>query len=319
MAGFTMVELLIALIAMGFVLTYSLGTFSMNRNTYVVIENVSEAHQNALALAGLIERDIRNAGFMVPKATAACGSDSTTAPDLLFVSDTDAIRTVDNLPGEIAGNELRATGNIVAGWPQTITLDDLTIDAQDTYDTDATPGADSDFQQGGGVIFTDLDDPTKGVYCGIITNVAPATEAITVALSSPAPATTSGNWGFVPAHVYAITGGALERDGSLLASNVEDLQIAWFYDLDDDGQLDAGEDFGSGGAEPDLDASALADPGLLREIRWNVVLRTADVDPNAPTSAGTGQARENQTNPPGTDGRRRRVHTATIRLRNLSS
>ena len=85
--GVTLIELLVAMGAMGLVLVYTLGTFAANRNTYVVIENLSEAHQNMLAIASLIERDIRTAGYMVPPATAACGVDATNGPDTLFVSD----------------------------------------------------------------------------------------------------------------------------------------------------------------------------------------------------------------------------------------
>ena len=59
---------------------------------------------------------------------------------------------------------------------------------------------------------------------------------------------------------------------------------------------------------------------LLREIRVNVVVRTRLNDPRNMTSAGTGQILENRTaNVPGDDGRHRRIHTSTIRLRNVQS
>ncbi|MEM7412967.1 MAG: PilW family protein [Myxococcota bacterium] len=324
--GFTLVELLIAIAAMGFVLVYTLGTFTANRNTYVVIENVSEAHQNTLAIASLVERDIRNAGYMVPPGAAACGVDLAAAPDTLFVSDSDAIRTADTLPSELAGGSNNiALSTIPGSWsgPQNINLGELAVDDQVTYDTDATVGADSDFQVNGGVIFTDLDNPDRGVHCGIVTAVDTANDRITVNKLSPGTPATSGNWAFVPAHVYRINGNALERNGVVMARNVEDLQLAWFYDLDEDGQVDANEDLGAGGTEPNYTADDIggggtnADPALLREIRFNLIVRTAENDPTNTTSAGTGQVRENRVNPPGPDGRRRRVHTATIRLRNL--
>ncbi|MHC4342793.1 MAG: PilW family protein, partial [Planctomycetota bacterium] len=131
--GFTLIELLVAIFAMGLVLIYTLGTFTYNRNTYVVIDQVSEAHQNTLAIASLVERDIRNSGYMVPPAAAACGLDNTTAPDVLIVSDADAIRTADNLPSGLASTDLGAsvTGNI-GSWTGTIglPLDDLLADDQ---------------------------------------------------------------------------------------------------------------------------------------------------------------------------------------------
>lgn len=318
-AGFTLIELLVATAAMAFVLVYSLGTFTANRNAYVVIENVSEAHQNIMAIASMIERDLRNAGYAVPAEAAACGVDSTTAPDMLFVSDADAIRTADNLPAALAGERLSAS-RTVGLPPGAVTVDDVVIDDDPTYDVDGTPGAESDFREDAGYIMVDLDDPTR-VHCGFVTTVNAGANQITVTSETPAPAG-AGNWVVVPAHVYRINGGALERDGVVMARNVEDFQLAWFYDLDDDGQVDANEDFGSGGGEPDLDNpgwATIPDTALLREVRFNLVLRTADSDPNSPTSAGTGQPRENQTNAPGPDGRRRRVHTATIRLRNVLS
>lgn len=319
-AGFTLVELLVATTAMAIVLVYTLSTFTANRNTYVVIENLSEAHQNLLAMASLVERDLRNAGYAVPPEAAACGTDSTTAPDMLFVSDADAIRTADALPAALAGSRLWARR--VSGLPPgTVELDDVVLDGEATYDTDGAAGADSDFRVGSGYILVNLDDPSR-VYCGMVLGIDAAANEITVDAVSGTPAG-AGSWVFVPAHVYRIDGDVLRRDGVVMARNVEDLQLAWFYDLDDDGQLGLGEDFGSGRVdEEDLDAAGWAtigDTALLREVRFNLVVRTADDDPNDPTGAGRGQPRENQTNAPGPDGRRRRVHTATIRLRNVPS
>lgn len=325
-AGFTLAEVFIAAAAMVLVLVYTLNTFSVNRNTYVVIENVSEAHQNSLAIAGLLERDLRNAGYMVPAGAAACGSDSTTVADMLFVSDSDVILDADDpaLAASFARGELAATPTPIAitGGAGTVTLNDVAIDGVDSYDTDATPGPDSDFRVNGGVIFLNLADPTDGVFCAIVTAVNATANQITIDVQSSTAAgaiNVTSTWGFVPAHVYRIQGDLLSRDGTELANNVEDLQLAWFYDLDDDGQVDANEDFGSGAPEPNLTAHTLPDSSLLREVRLNLVLHTADSDPNETTNVGIGQARENRVSPAPADGRRRRVHTATIRLRNVNA
>ncbi len=323
-SGFTLLELLIATAAMAFVMIYTLGTFTANRNTYVVIEGVSEAHQNNMAIAGLIERDLRTAGYMVLPAAAACGVDNTTGPDMLFVSDADAIDYADDLPIALAGQDIGATlsGSLPTSWNaagETLNLDDVTVDGTPSYDADpGVAGVDSDFRVNAGAIIADANDPSHGVYCGVVANVDASGNRIDVVLSSPPPSTGTGSWVVVPATVYSISGNALTRNGVVLARDVEDLQVAWFYDLDDDGEVDANEDFGSGGSEPDLDASALSDPGLLREVRFDLVVRTADDDPTDAT-VGAGQARENRTGAPGPDGRRRRVHQSTIRLRNLAS
>ena len=326
--GFTLIELLVAMAALAFVLLYTLGTFTANRNTYVVIESVSEAHQNTLAIASLIERDLRHAGYMVRGATAACGVDSTTGPDTLFVSDSDAILTADDLESTSVEGHLgaEATGGMGTSWtsPRTITLSTLVLDrdASDnpspSYDTDGNGTPDSDFRPNAGVIFANPDFPSYGVYCGTVTAVDVANSQITVALASPPPSATFGRWVFVPAHVFSIQAGALRRDGVVMAPDVEDLQAAWFYDFDENDQIsNAAENPGASGS-PVLDASSLADASLLREVRFNLVVRTSDDDPNHPT-AGIGQPRENQTVAPAADRRRRRVHTSTIRLRNLAT
>ena len=325
-AGFTLVEVFIAAAAMLLVLVYTLNTFTVNRNTYVVIESVSEAHQNSIAISSLIERDLRNAGYMVPNGAAACGVDATNGPDALFVSDGDAILDADDpaLTASFAAGNLAATPStalVDAGVDEVLTVDNVTIDGVDTYDTDATPGPDSDFRVGGGAILINLQDPTEGVYCGRVIDVAAVANQVTINLISSTagvPLAVNNGWGLVPAHIYEITADTLTRDGSVLARNVEDLQLAWFYDLNENGQVDANEDFGSGGAEPDLTPHSLPDPALLREVRLNLVVRTAAGDPNDLQNAGIGQARENRVNPPPADDRRRRVHTATIRLRNVN-
>jgi len=102
-----------------------------------------------------------------------------------------------------------------------------------------------------------------------------------------------------------------------MATNVEDLQVAWFYDDDEDGQVDAGEYRGN----PTVDYDPSVSIGEnLREIRFNLILRTASDDPQRPNNAGTGQQTENRdTDIAGDDGRRRRLHTTTVRLRNIQA
>lgn len=316
-AGFTLIELLISIAAMGLVLFYALGTFTVNHNTYVVVDQVSESHQNAMAISTLLERDIRNAGYMVPDEAAACGVDSLTGPDVLFVSDRDAIRVADELPVGLASDDLGAEVQSTTGSnPITITVDDVVIDEQPTYDTDTTPGADSDFRVGGGVIMVDVANPGGSLACGIVQDVDPAADTVDVQ-SFADPAGSGANpqdLQLIPAHVYRIVGTELFRDGVSLAKDVEDLQVAWFHDADDDGQATGTEYSGVSGNPFDHQA---VDGNDLRELRVNLVVRTRDDDPRNPTNAGTGQATENQTNAPGPDGKRRRVHTATVRLRNL--
>ena len=172
--GFTLIELMVALGLLSIVLMFVFDTFSYQHATYTVVDQVSEAQQNSRAIARLIERDIRNAGYLVPAGAAACGVDNTNAPDMLFVSDTDAILPADQLPVELAGDELGGETTERAdrrSATPTVVVDDVVIDGTASYDTDADGTNDSDFRAGAGAILVDAGNPDRGVACGLVTAV----------------------------------------------------------------------------------------------------------------------------------------------------
>lgn len=322
-AGFTIIELMVAAATLFVIVAYALATFTYQHQTYVVVDQVSETQQNTRAIASLMERDIRNAGYMVAVEAASCGIDADDSPDVLYLSDADAIRNVDELGAAMMSEKLGAdVSAISAGSPDVITVDDVVIDGQATYDTNADGNPDSDFQLGAGAILVDVANPERGSRCGRVTAVSlGASPKVSVDLAQNAFGAAASNpedLVLVPAHVYAVADGPppeLRRNGELLAKDIEDLQVAWFFDDDGDGQVDGGEYRGVEGN--DYDPTAL-DANALREIRVNLVARTRDDDPRNPDSAGTGQSVENRdTNVAGDDGRRRRVHTATVRVRNI--
>lgn len=333
-----MIELVVALGLLSVVLLFVFNTFSYQQATYTVVDQVSETHQNSQAIARLIERDARHAGYLVPPGAAACGVDSTSAADILFVSDTDAILPADQLPVEVAGRELAAEVSTsddptALGPPaKVLTVDRVVIDDNlDTaalegasYDTDANGTNDSDFRVGGGAILADLGNPSRGVACGIVTAVdASAPYSVSVnflTLHDSGGVSSAKQLVLVPAHVYQVVAGSpprLERDGVLLAKDIEDLQVAWFYDDNTNGDVDASEVRGVPGEDYETDSVVGAE---LREIRINLVARTRSDDPRNPDNTGIGQARENRdaASVPAEDGKHRRVHTATVLLRNLT-
>ena len=61
-AGFSLIELIVAVAILGSVMVFVTQTFTLQYQTYSVIDQVSETQNNLLAVAALIERDIRNAG-----------------------------------------------------------------------------------------------------------------------------------------------------------------------------------------------------------------------------------------------------------------
>ena len=320
-----MIELLTAMAILSVVLLFVFQTFMYQHATYQVTDQVSEAHQTVQGAARLIERDLRNAGYMVPHAAASCGVDVDNGPDTLYVSDTDAIRPADQLPVEIAKEELGAPAlesdkptSATTAW---IGVDDVVVDAQASYDTDGNGTNDSDFRVGGGAILIDRGNPNYGVACGIVAglDLTPPYQ-VQVTWQSLLATGAASDLVLVPAHVYRITGTAppqLQRDGSLLAKDVEDLQVAWYYDDNTNRVVDANEIKGVTGNNY---VTSGVDGDELREVRINLITRTRGNDPRNPDDAGVGQTLENRTtaSAPGDDGRHRRVHTATVFLRNLS-
>jgi len=322
--GFTLIELMVSAAAMGIVIFYTLGSFTVQHQTYVVVDQVSESQQNSRAIAGMIERDLRNAGYLIPESAAVCGRDNTTGPDILVISDTDAIKHVDDLPPSLQGSALSVRSSTAPGNGSTVlTVDGLLLDDEASYKKDSSSASlDSDFHVAGGAIVIDSANPQRGVACGQVTAVG--TNTISVDFDTPALNGTNGtappDYRAVPAHYYAIDASSdpprLERNGLILAKDVEDLQVAWFYDVNQDGQA-TGSEY-AGDAANNVYASDEVDGSDLREVRFNVVVTTRSDDPRNPNSAGTGQVRENRdpASVSGDDGRRRRVYASTVRIRN---
>lgn len=325
--GFTLVELMIAVLLMGVVVAYLLQTFTVQQRTYVMVDQLAEVQQNARAVSALVERDVRHAGFMVPEAAAACGVDSKTQPDTLFVSDAEPIDP-EGLTPDLTAEVATATYGLTVG-SDTLTLTDDRLDSSPSYDSNedgVIDTSDGDFAPDQGAILVDLANPDRGTACGIVESVTAHT-SITVDFVNAlgATAVNPADLHLVPAHVYRVNGTNLLRDERLLATDVDDFQVAYFFDLDDDDLVaaDGSETPGSseynsfsGGA---VYSSAAWDASTLREIRLNLVLRSAQADPNIEFKQGRFQHTGNRVPDPTPDRFRRRVHTAAIRLRNVGA
>lgn len=318
--GFTLIEMLIAMAVLAVIAVYLLETFTVNNRNYVALDQAIEAQQNMRAIADLIERDVRHAGFMIPEGAAICGIDSTNGPDTLYVSDHEAIDPGDDIVSyrgaKITGG---ASGNVSTGAPMSLALDSKIIEppspVRGAYDTNNNGTNDSDFMKYGGAIVMDLNDPDRGVACGRIRHVTAAFNAISVEFLSGTLGNLSGTADLVviPAIEYRVTDGVLYRNGVRLARGVEDLQIAYRFDLDGDGAIADDEVRGADGGTVYQAKNQSVE--LLREVRVSFVARTRREDPRF--SAGSFQALENRAEVPGNDGYRRRVHTSTIMPRNL--
>ncbi len=317
-AGYSLIELMISVAILGIVSVYMFESFAVNQRAYTVIDQVAESQQSIRAIADLIERDLRHAGLMVPEGTAVCGVDDDAGPDLLYVSDANAIDPDDDIAtyaGASIGGAQVSDG--------IVTVSSLVMEpapSRPAYDTDASGAADSDFQELGGVIVMDSTDPTRGTACGRVTLVNLATSQLTIDFQSGGLSGVGAGAQLVavPAHEYRIANGdQLLRDGVLLSGGVEDLQVAYFLDADTDGVVDDDEVHGDGaGANPDYVAGD-QDGSEIREVRVNLVTRTRMEDRE--WAQGLAQAKENRAAGVANDGFRRRTYTSTVMLRNVGS
>ncbi len=329
--GFTLIELMVSAVIL-IVITLALTqAFTVQQQTYVVVDQVTESQQNLRAVADLLERDARRAGFLVPDHAAVCGWDDTAGPDTLFVSNTDALRTVFGLEsvdeGLVAGNlgvEVEGTGSLwtASGASFALDLEQLWVDVA---------GDGDDFVVGGGVIVINREDTTSLVACGLITAIDTGSDTLTVNFgdTSIGPVGLGAVVTAIPAHAYTLTPAAggnpsqFRRNGVLLANDVEDFQVTWFFDLDDDLVVDVGESFGTAGGTNDpfglTPTANRPNFGSLREVSLSLVTVTRDDDPNEEFTEGAGQVTANRTagSLPSGDGKRRRVHSARVRLRNV--
>lgn len=334
-SGFTIIELMIAMAVLLLVVAYLTEMLSRQSKAYTVVDQVTETQQNLRAIADLLEQELRVTGFMVPEGAAVCGVDQTNGADVLYVSDANALDPAnENQLGMGASVQMGFSGT---GGNESLTLDDKVVDGLPFYDTDGDGVADSDFLESvtpfrqGGVIVVDRANPGRGVACGIVTNVSAGSNTIRVDFTSngAAPAGTPlagggpGDLVAVPAHVYTVVNNQLLRDGMVLADDVEDLQFAFFYDVDEDGVMDGEAVEYPGSAAGPVYQPRNWDNSVLGEIRVNIVARTRAQDPDVVQSPGMAQgqwqATENRVPPAGFDGFRRRVHTSTIRPRNVGA
>jgi len=319
-AGFSLMELMIAVALMGVVVIYLVQTFTTQHRTYVMVDQVTEAQQNLRAISDLVEREIRLAGFMVDEAGAVCGVDATNGPDTLFVSDGSALDPSNAIQPALGAR--LAVGSAPGAGTVTLSLglgDTTVLDGQPAYDTNGDGANDSDFRVGAGAIVYDRNNPSRGAACGTVASIPSTTSLRVTFLASTLGGVSAGQQlVVVPAHVYQVNNNAqLLRDGLALAEDVEDLQVAYFFDQNANLTVDAGENPGSAGTPY---AAFAWDNSNLREIRVNFVVRTRGTDPTF--TSGAFQTTENRVAPAATaqdPQTRRRVHTTTVRVRNVGN
>lgn len=327
-AGLSLIEVMISAALILIVMVIVTRAFTTTHQTYIVVDQVSEAQQNLRVVADLIERDVRRAGFLVPPHAAVCGWDETTAPDTLFVSNTDALRTIFDLEDDPSNEEpsfASDKGAPVSGAGSTFNAagSAFSLVLQRTWvDYQADGG---DFAADEGVIVVSERNKDAPVACGKIDAISGNTLTVDFGSTSTGAVGTFANVLAIPAHVYEVQVGTpnqLLRDGRLLASDVEDFQLEYFFDEDGDLVRDGDELFGtSDGTDRPWELTPLADRpdfSSLREVGVNLVTVTRSDDPNVHYQLGAGQTTGNRTSGslPSGDGKRRRVSSTRVHVRN---
>jgi len=331
-AGFTLLELMISVSILSVIVVGVFESLTRQHKTSIVTENVVEVQNNVRAISSLMEREIRMAGYMVPDAVAVCGLDRTTGSDELFVSETEPIVPDDARAGDM-GARVETGGvafaNPTLGSEATLNVDADTSDLDDDgslfYDNDGNGTAEADFRVGGGFILADMGNPHRGAVCGQVTDASTTQISIVPmagSLTALAGSDAEEEIVIVPAARYAIAaagdGTRLERNGDLLAQGVEDFQVSFYYDVDDDGVVDAANLELPGTKDGNAYDPASWDNSELREVHFTIVVRTRATD--QAFDGGSFIAKENRIAPAGgNDGFRRRIVEAAVRPRNVGN
>jgi prepilin-type N-terminal cleavage/methylation domain-containing protein len=323
--GFTLTELLISMAVLGILSVYLTNMLTQQSRAYTVVDQVTEAQGSGRAILDLLERELRGTAGLTPEAAAVCGVDNTNRADVLFVTDGDAYEFDGDDPAFKYYDAAAKidSGLSAAGPGDVLRVASMAPDGQAFYDLDSDGTADSDFRPGGAVIVMDINNPSRGTACGVIVagGVDVAGKQLTVDFTNgaenPGLASLPLTAWVVPAHRYTVNAqNQLMRDDLRLADDVEDLQLAYFFDsVTADNEVDSNALEYPGTVDGNVYDATDWDNSELREIRFSFVVRSRMTDPNLPGAVP--QPLENHAPAAVPDGFRRRVLTATVRPRNV--
>jgi len=328
--GFTLIEMLTVVAIFALVVIYVGQTLTVNERAYHTVENTSESQQNLRVFGEMVEDDMRHAGMMVSRDAGVCGRDYTNAPDILYVSDAAAIDPQDKIAPYAGPTVTSAQTNLTTGSPFattaiTLTLSSLMVEptppSLPAYDTNNDGTADSDFRVNGGVIVFDSSNSARGTACGRITAVDIAAKTISVkGVAAMGAAGASPVLVAIPANEYYVNGTQLLWNGIVLAEGIEDFQIGYVFDFDDDNRIDTAPDelrsWATSGIGSTAYTSSERPARELRELRLGIVSRSRMPDPNF---SGQPQALLNRAAITTNDHYRRRTYESRVVLRNLAT
>lgn len=312
-AGFSLVEVMAALIIFSIAMTAVFATFISQQKSFTVQNRVAEMQQNLRQAVEYLSRDIRLAGYgipdnvVIPNGVIATGvtsiralyaSDNTTGPDriyILYMFDMDANQppTTDNgagVPANAASITVSGTtGFLDTGGELVLVTDGTTADL---YETSAAAGTTLTF---GGAFTYNYNMGHTNSYAGG-TTVAKARFAQYYIDNTTDPAH--------PTLMVDRMGGAAAQP---LADDIEDMQLSYGLDTNNDGVVDA---WRNEAAPADL---APGEISLIRQVRLRLLARTrlqeAGWSETRPALGNHGAAAT-------PDGYRRRSYDIVIDVRN---
>jgi len=294
--GFSLIELMVAMLVLSIVTVGILNVFSNQKRGYIAQKRMVDTQEDARLIGDIVFSDVRMAGFMVPRFTSMTSRDGgTSGADALCTSDPTVID--DTILALMNDRFDGASTTAAVGAAQAFIL--LTPAERD-IDGDGN----GDFAVGSGII---IADGTKS-HCARV--VAMSSTAVAFTPATPVGFAASVATGrAVPAIVYELSGNQLTRNNLLISPQVEDIQIEYGVDVDDNGQLGVGEF-----PIHSLDGF---DPAQILTVRLSVLTRTARPDDSLIASGIGRQALANRNAASSADAFRRRLTTLTAAPRNL--
>jgi prepilin-type N-terminal cleavage/methylation domain-containing protein len=246
--GVTLIELMVAVVILAILAGQLFLVFHTQKETYIANERALDAQEDARLVSDLVAADARMAGYMLPRIAGVASIDGGAGPnnaaDDLCVSDWSAIN--DAVLATAADHFDRA--RVLSLSATTVTL---TTVAQLNVDNDGSNPVDFlapvGGTPGGGIILS------NGIasHCAQITNISSTTITFDTSIPSSGPPGAGGVLASfnaspgavraVPAVIYRVTGAGMTRNGMLISSEIEDLQVEFGVDANFDDALTGAE------------------------------------------------------------------------------
>jgi len=319
-AGFSLVEVMSALVILAIALTAVFATFISQQQSFTVQSRVAEMQQNLRQAVEYMSRDIRLAGYWIPDNVTIPGGatpagftsirtlypqDDSAGPDqiyILYMFDMDSNQRPTNLSSPMATSAtstLSAVDNVSGRFVdnELILVTDNTNTTADLYQISGTPAGTS-ISLNGSSYNSHPNFPSGGYR-----STPPAMVAKARFVRYFIDNTTD------PAHPTLM----VQRLGGIapqpLADDIEDMQLSYGLDTNNDGVVDAWRNDLAGG--PVL--SVPAEIPQVRQVRLRFIARTRLPDAGWSETRPALGNRAAGTTP---DGYRRRTYDIVIDVRN---